>query len=92
MPYFDEIVISGAFGRGKPDPTIFEHALERMGLNKDEAIMVGDNLMTDILGASRAGIKSVWINRHDKERNEVVPDYEITHLEELYPILEELNK
>ncbi len=92
VPYFDEIVISGAFGRGKPDPTIFEHALERMGLNKDEAIMVGDNLMTDILGASRAGIKSVWINRHDKERNEVVPDYEITHLEELYPILEELNK
>ena len=91
VPYFDEIVISGAFGRGKPDPTIFEHALERIGLNKDEVIMVGDNLMTDILGASRAGIKSVWINRHDKERNEVVPDYEITHLEQLYPILEELK-
>ncbi|MGT0115238.1 HAD family hydrolase, partial [Streptococcus pneumoniae] len=88
----DQIIISGAFGRGKPDPTIFEHALERMGLTKDEVIMVGDNLMTDILGASRAGIKSVWINRHDKERNEVIPSYEITHLEELYPILEELKK
>jgi putative hydrolase of the HAD superfamily len=92
VPYFDQIIISGAFGRGKPDPTIFEHALERMGLTKDEVIMVGDNLMTDILGASRAGIKSVWINRHDKERNEVIPNYEITHLEELYPILEELKK
>jgi len=91
VPYFDEIIISGAFGRGKPDQTIFEHALERIGLNKDEVIMVGDNLMTDILGASRTGIKSVWINRHNKERNEVVPDYEITHLEELYPILEELK-
>ena len=91
VPYFDEIVISGDFGRGKPDPTIFEHALERMGLNKDEAIMVGDNLMTDVLGASRAGIKTVWINRHDKERNEVVPTYEITHLEQLFPILDELN-
>lgn len=91
VPYFDEIVISGAFGKGKPDPIIFEHALERIGLNKDEVIMVGDNLMTDILGASRAGIKSVWINRHDKERNEVVPDYEIMHLEELYPILEKLK-
>lgn len=90
-PYFDYILISGAFGRGKPDPSIFEHALEVMSIEKDEAIMVGDNLMTDILGASRAGIKSVWINRHNKERNEVIPDYEIHHLEELLPILEKLK-
>ncbi|WP_028401408.1 HAD family hydrolase [Ectobacillus panaciterrae] len=91
-PYFDHIVISGAFGRGKPDPSIFEHALTLMSLHKDEVIMVGDNLMTDILGASRVGMKSVWINRHNKERNEVVPDYEIKHLEELYSILESLKK
>lgn len=92
VPYFHHIVISGAFGRGKPDPSIFEHTLTLMSLQKDEVIMVGDNLMTDILGASRAGIHSVWINRHNKERNEVIPDYEIKHLEELYPILETLNK
>ncbi|MCG2953054.1 HAD-IA family hydrolase, partial [Escherichia coli] len=55
VPYFDEIVISGAFGRGKPDPSIFDHALSLLNLSKDEVIMVGDNLMTDILGASRAG-------------------------------------
>lgn len=91
VPYFDHIVISGAFGRGKPDVTIFEHALQLMGVTKDEAIMVGDNLMTDILGSSRAGMKSVWINRHNKERNEVIPTYEITHLEELYAILDELE-
>ncbi|PGT84832.1 HAD family hydrolase [Bacillus sp. AFS040349] len=92
VPYFEQIIISGAFGRGKPDPTIFEHALEKVNLSKDDAIMVGDNLMTDILGASRVGMKSVWINRHNKERNEVQPDFEITHLEELYPILDQLNK
>jgi putative hydrolase of the HAD superfamily len=90
-PYFNHIVISGAFGRGKPDPSIFEYALEVMNVSIDEAIMVGDNLMTDILGASRVGIKSVWINRHDKERNEVIPDYEIKELEELFGILENLN-
>lgn len=89
-PYFDHIVISGAFGKGKPDPTIFEHALSLMTLEKDEVIMVGDNLMTDILGANRAGIKSVWINRHEKEGNEVIPTYEIHHLEELFQILDEL--
>ena len=91
VPYFDEIIISGAFGKGKPDVSIFEHALERMKVSSDEAIMVGDNLMTDILGASRAGMKSVWINRHNKPRNEVVPTFEIKHLGELFPILDELK-
>lgn len=91
VPYFDHIVISGAFGRGKPDPSIFEHALTLLSLQKDEVIMVGDNLMTDILGASRTGIHSVWVNRHNKERNEVIPDFEIKHLEELYAIIETLS-
>ncbi len=90
VPYFDEIIISGAFGRGKPDPSIFEHALSLLDVKKENAIMVGDNLMTDILGAKRAGIKSVWINRHDKDRNEVIPDYEISSLSELLNLLGEL--
>ncbi|HHY73993.1 MAG TPA: HAD family hydrolase [Bacillus bacterium] len=91
-PYFDHIVISGDYGRGKPDPSIFEHALKLMNINSDEAIMVGDNLLTDILGATRAGIKSVWINRHNKERlSDVTPTYEIKHLEELFSILDELK-
>lgn len=91
VPYFEQIVISGAFGKGKPDPAIFEYALSLMGLDKDEVIMVGDNLNTDILGSSRTGIKNVWINRNGKERNGVEPDYEIRNLNELFPILEELN-
>ncbi|QTN01645.1 HAD-IA family hydrolase [Sediminibacillus dalangtanensis] len=88
-PYFDHIVISGQFGSGKPNPAIFEHALKLLSLDKDEVIMVGDNLWTDILGASRAGIKSVWINRLGKETDEVVPDYEISSLDELNNILAE---
>jgi putative hydrolase of the HAD superfamily len=62
-----------------------------LNIGKEQALMVGDNLMTDILGAKRAGIKSVWINRHNKERNEVIPDYEIKHLSELFPILDDLR-
>jgi len=92
VPYFDHIIISGAFGRGKPDPTIFEHVVDELGIDKEQAIMVGDNLMTDILGASRIGMKSVWINRENKERNDVIPTYEIKHLEELFSILSSLNK
>jgi putative hydrolase of the HAD superfamily len=93
VPYFDQIIISGAFGIGKPDASIFQHVLAESGVTADEAIMVGDNLMTDILGASRVGMRSVWINRENKlPSEEVVPTYEIYHLEEIYTILEELNK
>ncbi|WP_456275089.1 HAD family hydrolase [Bacillus sp. AK128] len=91
VPYFDHIIISGAFGKGKPDPSIFTHALEKLEVDKENVLMVGDNLMTDILGASRVGIKSVWINRENKAKKEVIPDFEITHLDELFPILEELK-
>ncbi|MDC3415050.1 HAD family hydrolase [Terrihalobacillus insolitus] len=87
--YFDHIVISGNFGKGKPDPSIFVHGLETVSLKRDEVLMIGDNLMTDILGATRAGIPSVWINRFDKERNEVKPDFEIKKLQELFTILDQ---
>lgn len=89
VPYFSHIVISGAFGKGKPDAAIFEHVLELCNLEPKEAIMVGDNLMTDILGASRVGIPSVWINRENNEPHaEVKPTYTIENLEELFPIIE----
>ena len=91
VPYFEEILISGDFGKGKPDKGIFEHALDLLHINKDEALMVGDNLMTDILGASRTGIKSVWINHHGKEKDEVIPTYEIKSLGGLLPIIEKLG-
>lgn len=88
-PYFDHILISGAFGKGKPDPSIFEHALDLVGITADEALMVGDNLMTDILGASKVGMKSVWINRENKAvSDEVNPTYTIENLRELLGIVE----
>lgn len=90
VPYFDEIIISGDFGKGKPDPSIFEFTLEKLGLQANEALMVGDNLMTDILGSSRIGMKSVWINREAAEFNgEAKPTYEITNLRELFDIINE---
>ncbi|HJV47332.1 MAG TPA: HAD family hydrolase [Bacillota bacterium] len=90
-PYFDHIVISGAFGKGKPDSSIFEHALGLLSLGSDEAIMVGDKLTTDITGATRTKIKSAWINRnHIPHTGEVIPSYEIGHLAELLKIIETL--
>lgn len=90
-PFFNHIIISGGFGKGKPDPSIFQYALTLVSLQNEEVIMVGDNLMTDILGANLTGIKSIWVNRENKEKNEIIPTYEINHLEELLPILESLK-
>lgn len=91
-PYFDEIVVSGAFGKGKPDPSIFKHVLEKTDTSADEALMVGDNLLTDILGSSKVGIRSVWINREGKQLiSDIHPTFEIKHLTELLPILEKLR-
>ncbi|MBD3918933.1 HAD family hydrolase [Paenibacillus sp. PR3] len=89
IPYFDHIIISGAFGKGKPDASIFQHAMEKLGITPEEGVMVGDKLTTDILGANTVGMTSVWINRHGMQRtDEIVPSFEITHLEELLPIIE----
>src|SRR5699024_3917015 len=91
-PYFDHIIISGAFGKGKPAVEIFEHALELAGVEKEEAIMIGDNPNTDILGANRIGMESIWINHDDAELTGVTPTYEVKRLREILPIIEEKGR
>ena len=85
--YFDAVVVSGEVGIGKPDPRIFHLALERLGASSAEAAMVGDSLARDIVGARRAGVKAVWVNRSGAGRGdpptEGVPDVEIAGLSEL---------
>ncbi len=90
-PYFDHIVISGDFGQGKPSDEIFNYALSLLDVNKDEVIMVGDNPLTDILGASKIGIDSIWINHHDRKLTEVTPTYEVGRLKEIMTVVKSLS-
>lgn len=64
--YFDEIIISGEAGCKKPSPDIFNIALKKTGLKKEEVVYVGDNIIDDIGGASSAGIKPILISRNSK--------------------------
>lgn len=90
-PYFDEIIISGDFGKGKPDASIFEYVMKKAAITADEAIMVGDNLMTDILGSSRVSMRNVWINREEKPSDpEVTPTYEVDSLTSLLALIKQL--
>jgi len=92
-PYFDEIVISGDFGHGKPNTELFNYALSLLdGVEKSEVVMVGDNPMTDILGASKFGVDSIWINHDGIELEDVVPTFEVNRLREILPIIKSLSE
>jgi putative hydrolase of the HAD superfamily len=61
---FDAFAISDEVGCEKPDPRIFEHALEMLGIPRSawsEVAMVGNNLARDIRGANAIGLISIWI-------------------------------
>jgi putative hydrolase of the HAD superfamily len=59
--HFDAVVVSGDLGVGKPDASVFRHALDVVGA--DDGVMVGDSLDRDVDGALAAGLGAVWINR-----------------------------
>ena len=60
---FSFVLIAEDEGTQKPDPTIFQIAAERAGCDTAEIMHIGDNLLTDVAGANRAGAISVWLNR-----------------------------
>ena len=64
--YFDLVIISDEAGCKKPNPEIFNLALDRTRLKPEEVIYVGDNILDDICGASSAGIRPVLISRGTK--------------------------
>lgn len=60
--YFNKIITSESVGVKKPNPRVFEFALETATANADNSVMIGDNLEADIIGALNCGIKSIHFN------------------------------
>lgn len=60
---FDLVVASAEEGVEKPDPRIFQIALERAGCRPEEAFMIGDRIDNDIMPAKRLGMRTVWIQQ-----------------------------
>ena len=56
-------VSSAEFGVMKPDPRIFQEALDRMDVSASRSVMVGDSLAHDIIGARQAGMRAVLLDR-----------------------------
>lgn len=66
---FDVIIVSYEVGSRKPDPEIFEICLEKLAVEKDEALMVGDSLQDDIEAAQSFGIKALMLDNKNKHPN-----------------------
>ncbi len=62
---FDVIIDSHLVGFRKPDPAIFRHALERLGVEAGEAVFVGDSYAHDALAARAAGMRAVLLDPLD---------------------------
>jgi putative hydrolase of the HAD superfamily len=81
-PYFTSIVTSEEAGVKKPDPAIFEFALQRAGALASESLMVGDDLEVDIIGAANVGMDQVFFNP-ERIEHAALPTIEIFDLKEL---------
>lgn len=92
--YFDFILSSAAVGVRKPNPKIFLQGLAYWDAQPEQAVMVGDTVSADVVGAKRSGIASVWITRRNgtpenrAAAQETPPDATITDLSELPALLE----
>jgi putative hydrolase of the HAD superfamily len=85
-PSFDAVLISEAEGISKPLPAIFHRALKRLSKKPMQAVFVGDHPDVDIMGAKRAGIRTIW-RRDPTISRSVEADAIIEDLRELLPLV-----
>ncbi|NAS14184.1 YjjG family noncanonical pyrimidine nucleotidase [Poritiphilus flavus] len=70
LDYFDQVVNSEMAGVKKPNPKIFNLALEKAGVSALNSLMIGDNLEADILGAQAVGFHTLHFNPQDEPLHE----------------------
>lgn len=90
LPYLDFSITSHEAGAEKPHPVIFERALERAGARPEHAVHVGDQLTSDVAGATNAGINPVLLDRDGNHRRYTAQP-RIEELSELPELLERLR-
>jgi YjjG family noncanonical pyrimidine nucleotidase len=85
-PYFKNVVTSARAGFKKPAKEIFDFALAESGFQAHEAVMIGDNLLTDIAGAHNASVETIFFNPMRIEHQSGAT-HEIHQLKQLLDIL-----
>lgn len=87
-PFIQQFFISEELGYHKPNPKIFEYAMEKMQIsNPREVLMIGDSLTSDMQGGYNAGIDTCFYNPKGKQPSLPVT-YEVRHLSEVASLLD----
>jgi len=86
LPFFNHIITSQKAGHRKPSQKIFQFALNANNIRCSDAVMIGDNLITDIGGAKNASIDSIFYNP-ERVTHATPVKHEISCLSELKKIL-----
>ena len=84
--HFKVSVAASEFGVAEPDAAIFLAACKELGVAPEDAVYVGDDVLLDVQGAQRAGLRAVWMNRTGSTKHlehEVVPDAIVRDFDEL---------
>ena len=84
--YFNTMITSEKAGVKKPDPAIFEYALDKTGANPGNSLMIGDDYEVDILGADNIGMDQVFFDP-EKQSPGNGSTYKISSLAELKEFL-----
>jgi FMN phosphatase YigB (HAD superfamily) len=84
------VVTSASCGYYKSKPEIYWHALDALNADPATSLHVGDSLRFDVGGASRAGMRTVWLDHGSADRSDIEPDLAISTLNGAAPRLVEL--
>jgi putative hydrolase of the HAD superfamily len=85
-PLLQVVVTSLDAGYSKPQPEIFKEAVKRAGVQAQEAIYVGDQYQIDVVGANRAGMRGILLDRSGYF-NEAIKEPKIGNLHQLIELL-----
>ena len=61
---FDHIQIEGEFGKGKPEPEVYAHVMNRLRVQASECWMIGDNVEWEVVAPQRLGMRGIWYDPH----------------------------
>ena len=78
--FFDVITLSYEHGHVKPHPSIFVTTLEKLKVNPNQSLHVGDDPIADVRGARDVGMKTVFVKRKEVETNAYIEIGRITEL------------
>lgn len=93
--FFDVWIISAEVGLEKPDPRIFQHAVDAAAVAAGRCVMVGDRLDNDMVPAKGVGMRAIWLLRGEAPddptaKQLALADVAVRSLEELPQVLEQI--